>query len=217
MIPPLANAGRVTEARALLGDAVVAAERVFGRDSLRLAELLQMLASVEQLLHNDEQAVAHGVEAVRLFERHLGPDQPRTAEGRIALGSAMIQTKRYDEAIAVLQRAHDTFAAAADPPVFMLGHVAALQADALSRAGRDREALELSARALELFERAYPDGHVELAEILVKYADRIARSGDPAAARVMLERALTMVQDPALDPAFKQEIERALADLPRNK
>lgn len=214
MIPPLAFAGRLDEARTLLGDVLPVAERVFGRDSLRLAELLQMLATTEELLENYEQAVAHGVEAVRLFERHLGADNPRTGEAQLALASTMIETGRYDEAMAVLERAGRTFAAAPDSHRRGLGFVAALRADALSRSGREREALEAGAHAVALFDQVYPDGHVEQAEILVNHAERVARAGQPREARALLLRARAMVQDPAVDPAVREEIDRLIRGLP---
>ncbi|MBL8948704.1 MAG: tetratricopeptide repeat protein [Myxococcales bacterium] len=214
MVPPLAFAGRLDEARTLLGDTLPVAERVFGRDSLRLAELLQMLATTEEMLDNHEQAVAHGVEAVRLFERHLGADKPRTGEAQLALASTMIETGRYDEAIAVLERAARTFDAVPESHRRGLAFVAALRADALSRSGREREALESGARAVALFDQVYPEGHVEQAEVIVKHAERVARAGQARDARALLVRARAMVQDPAIDPAVREEIDRLIRGLP---
>lgn len=214
MIPPLAFSGRLDEARTLLGDALPVAERVFGRDSLRLAELLQMLATLEEMLDNHEQAVAHGVEAVRLFERHLGADNPRTGEAQLALASTMIESGRHDEAMALLERAGRTFDAAPDSHRRGRAYVASLRADALSRAGREREALESGAHALTLFDQVYPAGHVEQAEVLVKHAERVARAGQTRDARALLVRARAMVEGPAIDPAFREEIDRLLRGLP---
>ncbi len=215
MIPPLAYAGEMPRARELLIEAVSAAQRLFGPESMRVAELLQMLTTVEQKLDNDAQAVTHGLEAARLFERHFGNSHARTAEAYVALASAMIYASRFEEATGVLARAAAVYEKIPDPPARMLGFVAGLRAVALDGAGRRPEALQAGATAVAMFDRAYPEGHFDVAEILASQAERLAAAQQSDAARELLVRALTMVADPALDQSMRAKIDRQLAALPK--
>jgi tetratricopeptide (TPR) repeat protein len=214
MVAVLTHAGQAERARTLLRDAMPLAHRVFGADSVRIGELSQTLSTLEAALGDPNQGVAYGLDAVRLLERHLGPEDQRVGEACIALAGAYVQAARYDEALAALGRAERIVNAAAQPQARVQGFVALLRADALARAGREPDALAASTGALAKFETAYPAGHLELAQALAFQAERLTRASQPAEARRLLGRAVTMLDEPGIDPALRQEVADQLARTP---
>ncbi len=213
MVPVLSRAGKNERARTLMIEALDIATRTYGADSIRVAELSQMMGTIEKTIGDPEAGILYLLAGVRGLERHLGVDAPRAAEARMALANAYVKANRTDEALANIDLAERVLASTPQPQPRMLAYLGLVRADALARAGREELALAASEAALAKMELAFPAGHVELGEALVFHSQRLVHAKRAGEARRALERAREMFDDPGSDPALVAEVDELLAQV----
>jgi tetratricopeptide (TPR) repeat protein len=97
--------GRLDEARAhdLKGLAIF--EQVYGKDSLRVADVLSNLGIVEDLANNRDQALAYYGHSLSIRTAELGDRHPDVAASLGNIAIIEINTAKYDDARAHLSRA----------------------------------------------------------------------------------------------------------------
>jgi centrosomal protein CEP104 len=92
------------QAEALFADAVGLAEQL-SPSNLLLARAADGLADVKRLQGRADEAIVLYQRAISLWERHLGPQQPRLAVSLHNLGAAYLEQGMQDEARTALERA----------------------------------------------------------------------------------------------------------------
>ncbi len=212
MVSLLGDMGELQRAKELIDTALPLAHRVFGEDSLRVGELAQTRATLERNIGDPQLAIAYGLDAVRLLERHLGATHPRIASAYIALASAYGDRGEYEQALRMLDKAAPITAGAADVQPREHAFALIIRAEILRAMDRKDEALEQCANALVAFEALYPKGSVELAHALAFHGELLLAAGRADEAAGALERALAMIGEQPVDPDLRASIEGALAE-----
>ncbi len=95
--------GQGVEAETVARDALAEAERGWGPDSVRRAELLDLLAGIMASDGRQREAMVIIEEAIALFDRRFGRAHPASSRARFNLAELLLHTGQPDAAIAVLE------------------------------------------------------------------------------------------------------------------
>jgi tetratricopeptide (TPR) repeat protein/tRNA A-37 threonylcarbamoyl transferase component Bud32 len=187
--------GRFEAARDHLDAALTVYESELGLDSLRAIDVREGLAQVHEKLGDHELAIEELEQVVAWSEQMYGSEHPATAEAHNNLAVALLHDRRLADARLHLERAIALYqrvgleAKLATP----LDNLALV----LRETGHPYQALELSARALEVRRQTLPEDHPDFGvtfinhgQILGKLGARRAAIADFTAAVAIYERAL---------------------------
>ena len=144
----MSSAGRYDEALGYQRDALAIFRRQSPPDPQRIGRLLYNIGVIHHIRGEYERAIEEYEEALPLTESVFGPDHPEAAFPLAALGAALVEVGRLDEARALLERALAIRTRKDVPPVD-LGEIRFALARALPA--------DESARALELAREARRD------------------------------------------------------------
>ena len=110
-------------ALALYGRAMTLAERHAGPEGLRVARVLNSMASARLAKHDWEAALETYERALEIRIQHLGQAHPQTAQARNNVGLALKNMRRYEESAAQFEQAHRHLSEALDSDHPALGMV----------------------------------------------------------------------------------------------
>jgi serine/threonine-protein kinase len=215
------------------GDPDVRASELLGQGARRIeeelattepevaSELLSTISVAFYQLGRFDDAERLGRRAAELLDR--APDSEATAVAREralrAYGEALIEQRRLDEAVAVLERAVRSTRAALGAEALATAHAERSYAQALNHAGRHAEALVLDRHVLEVYRRLLPAEHRELALHHISLGttyDWLDRSEESIAAYrdgiAMLERLLGPGHTQLADPLNNLAVVLVMAD-----
>ena len=139
--------GDHADAKALLDDAIAAAEEVYGADDRRTSGLRDTQSVVLRSMGRPAEALAVGRRALEGYEQHYGPQHPRTAKARVRLANSLAALGDSNEALEAYARA---YAVLSVHPVASPDDAAAAgfsYAQALNNAQRLTEASEVALRS----------------------------------------------------------------------
>ncbi len=126
-------------------------------------------------------------------QRHtVGPDHPAAGILDLVLAGVLVEERRYDEALLLVERTRPLIAEhlGARHPVHALALVQMAVVE--GRTGNHERARELHAEGLKMLEVAYGPSHDEVGLSLREYGGLLAETGEPALGRDLLERALAI-------------------------
>lgn len=139
--------GRNDEAAALYGETIALKEKVLGPAHPSLALSLSNMSYLSSDLLDLDAALSLAERALEIQEHAYGPAHVDVAYGLISLGRAQAARGDYEGARATLERALTLRSDALGPDNPLVAEPLHFLAEALLRAGRDREAFEIALRA----------------------------------------------------------------------
>lgn len=162
--------GRIYISLGLSGDAATMLESAValarhqegGADPHVLIPALRHFARACDLLERDSSGLAAATEALELARRHLAADDLEIAHVLQTLGVAEENQDLHEQALAHFREAEQRFIAAGPEHTAHVGAALHNQGWALSRHGRDDEALPILERAMQLKREALGDRHPSL-------------------------------------------------------
>ncbi|MGD9599677.1 MAG: tetratricopeptide repeat protein [Steroidobacteraceae bacterium] len=190
----MAELGSNTEAEGLYREALALDERLFGVGSIEQAQTMQGLARTLYFdgRYDESERLMH--EGLEIRKRRLGPSHWKVADSLNELGALYYQTGRYADAVEAWKGSlaiSEQWAGKDHPDV---GTVANNIGRSLLVDGKLDEADGYLSRALDLWRRAWPAGHDDLAIPLNSLAMiRLARH-DYTGAETMLDEALRICE-----------------------
>ncbi len=197
----LIKKGRYADAEALARPLLAEAETAADGDSLRFADVLDVL--VEALWRGgkakDPSSRERAEHAIRIKEKALGPDHPGVAQSLNNLASLLRVAGDYARTRPLADRALSIREKALGPDHPDVAQSLSLLASLLLNTGDNAGARLLAERALAIREKALGPDHPLVAESLLILAGLVTTTGDYAAARSLLERALA-IWEKALGP-----------------
>ncbi|MEM7159512.1 MAG: protein kinase [Myxococcota bacterium] len=138
-------------ALALYGRALTLAERHAGPEGLRVARVLNSMASARLAKFDWDAALETYQRALEIRTRHLGEAHPQTAQARNNVGLALKNMKRYDEAAAQFELSHRHLTEALDADHPALGMVSMNLAEVYYHLRRYEDAMAYYDRAFDEF------------------------------------------------------------------
>lgn len=198
------NAGEFAAARATLERALELKQQTLGAEHPGLVPTLINLALALEAVDQIEPAKRTIARAIALAEKALGPEHPQVAHARGILGGLEIRAGRWDAAETELARAiaiEEATGEQSETLAESLVKLARCRAQRRDFAG-GRSLLD---RALAIATKAEPESMV-VADALERRGQLEHAAGNPGAARVAIERAMTMVEHVAgrNHPVFKR-------------
>ena len=186
--------GLFARGETLLRKAIEFDERIFGADSLELAETLDALVYTLADRGQYDDAREWASRAVAIKERLLPPDDVRLAESLYWRGVSLMvgSSPRGVEGAALVERARRIFETRLGPDAIKVGWCWTSLAAERFRAGDLPGAIDLSRRSLSVKERALPPDHPDVALSLAALSYLLMRQGAYAEALPLLERALAI-------------------------
>ncbi|RKH40494.1 protein kinase domain-containing protein [Corallococcus sicarius] len=156
----LVQQGRPGDALPLLQQALALQERLYGRDSPRLARGLMLLATSLRQSGRSEEALVHNQRTLALLEAAYGPDHPKVAMLVNNRGSTLMELRRYTEARDVFQESlarYERMYGPGQPVRYATGLRANLGSVAFTLGNYD-ESERLQREALALYQQHFPPG-----------------------------------------------------------
>jgi tetratricopeptide (TPR) repeat protein len=210
----LVELGRYDQAMPLLTQALAIVRDELADDPLPAARIVNTMANVESYRGRIAEAIALYEQVVTRRAAILGPDHPEVAYAQENLGLAALELGRQDDALARCQRAERIMTATTGlAPTRRAG---ALQC--IGKAQRQRGELDAAAatltEALTLGESVTPS-IARLPYLLDALAAVESDRGQPARALALIDRAITLMDNPVDRVEFLVPRARALNDLGR--
>jgi CHAT domain-containing protein/Tfp pilus assembly protein PilF len=174
--------GDLTGARADLQRSIDADQRLYGSDSMQVADDENVLAIVAANSHDDEGARKGFAAVLAIYEARLGPDNTRTGGALTNLGQMLSRMNRFDEAKNCLERALAIQIRAVGPESSVVGQLYQKLAQVSAGTGQYAEAVELFRKNLEIWRVALGPSHPFTLSTLPLLADALLKAGDRAAA-----------------------------------
>jgi len=186
--------GKYAEAETLARELLKQAEAALGADSLKTAEVLDVL--VESLFRGGKarqpESRKLAERAIEIKQKLLGPDHPEVAKSLYNLAALLLQLPDYAGAKPLFERALAIREKALGPDhpdvAQSLNGLGAL----LGRTNDYAGARSLYERALTIREKILEPDHRDVAQSLYNLADLLWRMGDYAKARPLCERVLAI-------------------------
>ncbi|RKH13443.1 serine/threonine protein kinase [Corallococcus sp. CA053C] len=156
----LVQQGRPGDALPLLQQVLSLQERLYGRDSPRLARGLLLMASALRQAGRGEEALVHNRRTQTLLEAAYGPDHPKVAMVLNNRGSTLVELRRYTEARDSFQESlhrYERMYGPGQPVRYATGLRANLGAVAFTLGHYD-ESERLQREALAMYQKHFPPG-----------------------------------------------------------
>lgn len=156
----LVQQARPGDALPLLQQALALQERLYGKDSPRLARGLMLLSTALRQSGRSEEALVHNQRTLALLEAAYGPDHPKVAMLLNNRGSTLMELRRYTEARDVFQESlarYERMYGPGQPVRYATGLRANLGAVAFTLGNYD-ESERLQREALALYQQHFPPG-----------------------------------------------------------
>ncbi len=186
--------GRYASAHARWLEALPLAERAYGVDHPRVADLLVSLGNVALAEGQLEQVGPAYERALAIYQRALGAEHPRVTYAFENLGALRDKQGRFEEARGYFTRSLEITERAMGANHPDVGHALLNLAGALRRRlGRLDEARAAAARAVAIEEAAQPD-HPDLGLALGALGEVEVAASNARAARPLLARALAILE-----------------------
>jgi CHAT domain-containing protein/tetratricopeptide (TPR) repeat protein len=187
----LASLRRFDEARELAAHAVNALERIEGQE-LWLTDALVCVGTIDRFTGHDRAAVPSLRRALALREAHLPAEHPQViqlwADLSGVLGDEPAEAERYARrAVDAAERV-----LGADSP--QVAQYLAILAELLAGTEQEYDAVKLLRRALTIFGAHLGPDHIETCACALDLARMLGYSGDPEAARQLLDQNLPRVE-----------------------
>jgi tetratricopeptide (TPR) repeat protein len=180
------------EAEALMRDALLIEERIWGRGhprvAIRLNNLGRMLTETNQL----DEAEPLLRRAVAIDEHRYGPSHPELASKLNNLGLLLFTTNRLEEAEELFQRALDIDERSFGPIHRTIARDLSNLAEILKRTGRLGEAEPLMRRALAIEEATSPQDHPNVGRALNNLSLLLLDTNRLSEAEPLLRRAVAI-------------------------
>ncbi len=151
--------GENEEAARLMDEAMPLAERAFGADSVRVAEVIAATAPSRIATGKHQLAATELERALAISERLLPSDSPLFADVRAYLAHAYAMLGRVDEALGQYELARQVVERTQPPESADRIEAAALFGEILERAGKTEESLAQRREAAALADRILADHH----------------------------------------------------------
>ncbi|HLT37033.1 MAG TPA: serine/threonine-protein kinase [Enhygromyxa sp.] len=145
-----------------------------------------------------EEALALHRRALETLVAARGPQHPSVAVAHVRIGTALLALRRYDESLEHHRIAQESLEASKGPEHHNVQAIRINIAETARRRGRPAEAVEQLRAILEVFERTQGPTHY-IRGTLVQLGLALLDTGDLAAAREQLERALSLLEKDAPD------------------
>ncbi len=187
--------GLFREAEPLVREGLEIRERVFGPDSLEVAESLQTLGRLTAFARGRARDLEPLFRrAVEIRERHSGPDDLELARSLRSLGVVYTMMKRREEARVMLRRSLEIRERRLGPEHADVGDVLLRLAHLESAEGRFEAAIPLMERAAAISERDLGPEHPRLVPILGNRARFYLDGGRVDEAERHVERVLELAE-----------------------
>jgi CHAT domain-containing protein/Tfp pilus assembly protein PilF len=193
----LIEAGSYAEAEAAARPLLAEIEARDGPDSLRVAEVLDVLveALTELGTFREPDLLADAERAVRVKERSLGPEDPAVAWSLENLGHVLLVLEGQAAARPILERALSIAERHEDQDPLLLASVLTSTGYVLRLAGEETQAETLFQRALAIQEETAESRPLTLAESLLGLGTIRADAADFQGAEALMARAVRIVED----------------------
>ncbi|MFO0762578.1 MAG: serine/threonine-protein kinase [Byssovorax sp.] len=209
----LGASGDIAAARGAYARAISTLEATFGPDHLRVAGVLNNLATLALEAHEPEEARGLLERAIVIKERNLGPDHPELASSLANLAATLVALGRPADARPPSERALALVEKKLGPDHPFVARALSTRADVLSALGDRAGARADLDRAIGI-QRATLGETLELAETLVTRAGVLLDGGDRKGARADLDLARSIFAKTAgLDGPKAAKLRAALARL----
>ncbi|RKH54517.1 serine/threonine-protein kinase [Corallococcus llansteffanensis] len=156
----LVQQSRPGDALPLLQQALTLQERLYGRDSPRLARGLLLLSSALRQTGRGEEALVHNQRTRALLEKAYGTDHPKVAMLLNNRGSTLVELRRYKEARDAFQESlnrYERMYGPGQPVRYATGLRANLGAVAFTMGLYD-ESERMQREALAMYQQQFPPG-----------------------------------------------------------
>ncbi|RKH15527.1 serine/threonine protein kinase [Corallococcus sp. CA047B] len=156
----LVQQSRSAEAMPLLQQTLSLQERLYGKDSPRLARGLLLLSTALRKMGRSEEALVHNLRTQALLEAAYGPDHPKVAMVLNNRGSTLMELRRYTEARDCIQESlarYERMYGPGQPVRYVIGLRSNLGAVAFTL-GHYAEAERRLREALTMYQAQFPPG-----------------------------------------------------------
>ncbi|MBK6921904.1 MAG: serine/threonine protein kinase [Deltaproteobacteria bacterium] len=210
----------VERSRVAYDEAVALAERTYGPNSLRVANVLLERDNLHRASGQPGRSLVELERAQTILSRELAPDDTRLALAQGRLSTVYGELGRHEEAVAHARAAMRTFDARLPPDSPNRVLVLRSFAGVLSAAGEHGEALDRLRAAQRLADRVLPSTHRDRLGIHVDLVNELVANGSRdeaiAAARAAIAMMPGVVDPPERATSLPELLRRAQA-LPRGR
>jgi tetratricopeptide (TPR) repeat protein len=163
LVQALAAAEKIEETLPLIDQAQDTLEAVYGHEHVTVADLEHAHGVIERIRGDDEAALAHLREGLRIRQAKLDPMHPRLADSHNTIGVALAAIGHHDEARVHHDRALEIRRAVYGERHPLLARTLTNRALALSNSGAFAEAERDLREALAIREATLEPDHIDLA------------------------------------------------------
>ncbi len=196
---------------ALAEEALAIGERLYGKDSLRIATFLNALGSAYDKVARYEDSRSAHERALAISRRELGNEHPNVAASLGNIAEVDVELGDFAAAKPLLEQAVDLYTRIRGPNHPNVAISLGSLGDALTGLGDCAQAIPKYERAVAINDAKFGRDYADTTHFLAGLGHCRAETGDLAGALAALERGYAVMKKPEADPDQSAEIRFELA------